>query len=78
MPIETLTFELTLLRSGLEAARVGICILDNQGTIVMVTDRFASAVGNQVDNLLGQHQRVLLTGGLQLHDFDKLFSLALA
>lgn len=74
MSIETIAFENALLRCGLEAARIGICILDHQETVLLVTDRFAQAINCAADQLLGQHQRLLLTGGLQLHNFDRMLS----
>lgn len=76
MTIPTLIFENTLLRAGLEAARIGLCILDDHEVILMITDRFAAALGKDCEHLLGQNQRLLLTGGLQLHNFDRMFSAA--
>lgn len=76
MSIETLAFENTLLRCGVESARVGLCILDQQETILLVTERFAAAVGKSPDELLGMQRRVLLTGGLKLYNFDRIFSVA--
>lgn len=74
MTIETLAFENTLLRFGVEAARIGLCVLDDHETILLITDRFAQAVGGDAGQLLGQQQRLLLTAGLQLHNFDRVFA----
>lgn len=73
MSIETLAFENTLLRCGLEAARIGMCVLDHQETVLLMTERFAQACGVEVDQLLGQSQRLLLSAGLQLRDFERVF-----
>ncbi len=73
MTIQTLALENSLLRCGIEAARIGMCVLDNHGIILLVTERFAKTLGKDVDLLLGQSQR-LLRSGLQLHNFERVFA----
>jgi len=73
--MQTLAFENNLLRCGIEAARVGMCVLDDHGIILLITDRFAKALNKDVDLLLGQSQRLLLVG-LQLHNFDRVFAVS--
>lgn len=73
MTMQTLAFENNLLRCGIEAARIGLCVLDDHGIILLITDRFAKALNKDVDLLLGQSQRLLLTG-LHLHSFDRVFA----
>ncbi len=75
MTMQTLAFENNLLRCGIEAARIGLCVLDDHGTILLVTDRFAKTLNKDVDLLLGQSQRLLLAG-LQLHNFDRIFAVS--
>ncbi len=73
MTIQTLALENSLLRCGIEAARIGMCVLDDHGIILLVTERFAQTLGKDVDVLLGQSQRLLLSG-LQLHNFERVFA----
>lgn len=73
MTMQTLSLENSLLRCGIEAARIGMCVLDDHGIILLITDRFAKALSKDVDLLLGQSQRLLLTG-LQLHNFERVFA----
>ena len=73
MTIQTLALENSLLRCGIEAARIGMCVLDDHGIILLVTERFAKTLSKDVDLLLGQSQRLLLSG-LQLHNFERVFA----
>ena len=73
MTMQTLAFENALLRCGIEAARIGMCVLDDHGVILLATDRFAKALNKDVDQLLGHSQRLLLIG-LQLHNFERVFA----
>jgi PAS domain S-box-containing protein len=74
MTMQTLALENSLLRCGIEAARIGMCVSDDHGIILLVTDRFAKALSKDVDGLLGHSQRLLLIGGLQLHNFERVFA----
>lgn len=75
MTMQTLVFENNLLRCGIEAARIGLCVSDDHGIILLITERFAKALNKDVDLLLGQSQRLLLVG-LQLHSFDRVFAVS--
>ena len=74
MTMQTLALENSLLRCGIEAARIGLCVLDDHGIILLITDRFAKALSKDIDGLLGHSQRLLLIGGLQLHNFERVFA----
>ena len=54
MTMQTLALENSLLRCGIEAARIGMCVLDDNGIILLITDRFAKALCKEVDLLLGR------------------------
>lgn len=74
MSIQTLALENTLLRRGVEAARLGLCIVDDREIVVQVTELFANTLGIDPDAILGQHYRGFLSPRLRMHNFERVFA----
>lgn len=57
--IELLALENSLLRAGLDAARVGLCIVCEEGRIITANSIFSRALGVSEDDLVGQNTVVM-------------------
>lgn len=64
-----------LMRSALGVARVGLCILDADGHILVIGDDVPAKLGILPTALIGQHFRALLAPGLLLSAGSELFSI---
>lgn len=75
MSLEARIFENELMRSALDTARVGLCVISSDGIIVMLGGDVAAKLGTSDSTLLGQHYRNLRVPGLVLTTGPELFSL---
>lgn len=72
--LNALATENAMLRAGLDAARIGLCIVDQNGLIVQMTEHFARSLGAKVDAHLGLSAETLRLPQLKLKPFDQVFS----
>lgn len=75
MSLEARIFENELMRSALDTARVGLCVISSDGLIVILGGDVAAKLGTSESNLLGQHYRNLRVPGFVLTTGPELFSL---
>lgn len=74
MPNKIAQLESQLIRSALEAAHVGLLVVDSTGHLVIVNDHAQSLLGRDPHDLLGQPYQLLLGTGLILPRFRDVFS----
>lgn len=76
MSLEGRIVENELMRAALDAARIGLCVVDSGGQIVVLSDDVADKLGvKDAGLLIGQHYRSLLVPGLIMNPGSDLFSL---
>lgn len=74
MTLQTLALENNLLRCGIEAARLGLCVVDEREKVLLVTQVFATALLVDADEMLGQHYRGFANARLRMHNFERVFA----
>ena len=75
LSLEARIFENELMRSALDTARIGLCVISSDGLIVMLGGDVAAKLGTSDSHLLGQHFRNLRVSGLVVTAGQELFSL---
>jgi PAS domain S-box-containing protein len=72
---KAINFENELMRAALDTARIGLCVISEDGQIVMVGGDVAAKLGTTAGALLGQPFRNLRVPGLVLSAGPELFAL---
>ncbi len=75
MGLEMRAAENELMRAALDAARIGLCVIDSEGVVIVLGGDVAARLGTRADALVGQHYRNLLATGLALRAGSELFAL---
>lgn len=75
MSLEARVLENELMRTALDAARIGLCVIDAEGTVIILGGDIAEKLGVTPEALVGQHYRNLLAPGLALRAGSDLFAL---
>lgn len=75
MSLEACVLENELMRAALDAARIGLCVIDAEGTVIVLGGDVAAKLGVTADVLIGQNYRNLLAPGLALRAGSDLFAL---
>lgn len=70
--LEDRVFENELMRAAMDAARIGLCVTDAGGRILLLSSGFADRLGSSEQALVGQLDRALLVTGLLLRNATEL------
>lgn len=75
MSIEARIVENELMRTALDTARIGLCVIDAEGLVIVLGGDAAAKLGTTADALIGHHYRNMLAGGLTLRAGSDIFAL---
>jgi PAS domain S-box-containing protein len=75
MSIEARVAENELMRTALDAARIGLCVIDADGMVIIIGGDVAKKLGTTADAVIGQHYRNLLANGVSLRPGSDIFAL---
>lgn len=75
MSIEARVVENELMRTALDTARIGLCVIDAEGLVIVLGGDVAAKLGTTADTLVGHHYRNMLVGGLGLRAGSDIFAL---
>lgn len=74
MPHKIAQLESQLIRAALDAAHVGLLVVDSTGHLVIVNETARVLLGRELKDLVGQPYQLLLGTGLHVARFREVFS----